>query len=266
MKADKPWLELLYKKYNHPKWIHPDPLEFVLKYSDPLDQEVVGLIASSLAYGRVQQILASVQSVIGPMGASPRQFILDTDGSDLASSFRSFKHRFTTAEELVGLLKGIKNILEEYGTLYECFRKYLRREHTSVIPALVPFVRQLRNGNFSYHSLLPLPEKGSACKRLHLFLRWMIRKDSVDPGSWEDISPSLLVVPLDTHMYRICSRLGMTYRKSADGKCAVEITENFRAICPDDPVKYDFALSRLGIRQEVFVLPDGTELNAWDPL
>ena len=266
MKADKFWLELLYNKYNHPKWIHPDPLEFVLKYSDPLDQEIVALIASSLAYGRVQQILASVQSVIGPMGASPRQFILDTNEVHWAGLFRNFKHRFTTPDELIGLLKGIKNILEKYGTLNECFRTHLDREHTSVIPALGPFVRQLRNGSLSYHSLLPLPEKGSACKRLHLFLRWMIRKDSVDPGPWEGISPSLLVIPLDTHMYRICSRLGMTCRKSADSKCAIEITDNFREICPEDPVKYDFALSRLGIRQEVFILPDGTELNAWGPL
>ncbi len=266
MVVNKSWLEPLYHKYNDPKWIHPDPLEFVHKYQNPFDQEIVGLIASCLAYGRVTQILTSVGSVLGPMGPSPREFILGTSEQQWAKQFKDFRHRFTTGTELVGLLRGIKGLVQDYGSLNEYFSEKVRQEPISIMPALGRFVIDLRQGDLSYNSLLPLPQKGSACKRLHLFLRWMIRSDQVDPGPWSGISPSLLMVPLDTHMYRICSRLGMTRRKSSDYKCTAEITQYFKVICPEDPVKYDFALSRLGIRQEIFVLPDGTELNAWGPL
>ncbi|HDM10049.1 MAG: TIGR02757 family protein [Deltaproteobacteria bacterium] len=261
MKAIKAWLDAIYHKYNHPRWIHPDPLEFVHRYGNHLDQEVVGLIASSLAYGRVTLILSSVESILQPMGISPRDFVLATDEHLWSTLYRDFKHRFTTVDHLIGLLRGVKKALSRYGTLGECFSLHMDKANPSIIHALGGFVRDLRNGETCYNSLLPLPEKGSACKRLHLFLRWMIRRDSVDPGPWEGISPSVLVIPLDTHMYRICSTLGMTSRKSADQKCAMEITEYFRNICPEDPVKYDFCLSRLGIRQEDFVMPEDSILN-----
>lgn len=262
MKPDKTWLDALYHKYNHPKWIHPDPLEFVHKYSNPLDQEVVGLIAAALAYGRVTLILSSVRAVLEPMGSSPRDFLLVTDEDSWSVLYKGFRHRFTTVEHLLALLGGMKRALGRYGSLGECFSSHMHNDRPAIINALAGFVRDLRDGEkFYYNSLLPLPEKGSACKRLHLFLRWMIRRDSVDPGPWEWISPSVLWIPLDTHMYRICSRLGMTCRKSADQKCAMEITEHFRNIYPEDPVRYDFCLSRLGIRQEHFVLPDGSILN-----
>jgi len=101
------------------------------------------------------------------------------------------------------------------------------------------------------NSLLPCPEKGSACKRYHLYLRWMVRKDAVDPGGWDGISASKLIVPLDVHMHRICMGLGLTSRAQADLKTALEVTQRFRAIVPEDPVRYDFALTRTGIRNDL---------------
>ena len=98
--------------------------------------------------------------------------------------------------------------------------------------------------------LLPSPSAGSACKRLNLFLRWMVRQDNVDPGGWDSVSPAKLIIPLDTHMHRIGRRLGLTPRRQADLRTAIEITEGFRGICPSDPVRYDFALTRLGIRRD----------------
>jgi len=252
VKPDKSWLEALYHKYNHPKWIHPDPLEFVHLYKSPLDQEIVGLIASSLAYGRVRQILASAESVLRPMGSSPRDFLLHSTERTWTKLFQNFRHRFTTAKELISLLKAIKGIIMRYGSLYESFLKGLSAEHDNVIPALSRFVQELISFDGRPSSLLPPPEKGSACKRLHLFLRWMVRKDRVDPGPWEQVSPRILVIPLDTHMFQQCSRMGMTRRKNANLTCALEITRHFQKICPEDPVKYDFALSRLGIRKETF--------------
>jgi uncharacterized protein (TIGR02757 family) len=102
------------------------------------------------------------------------------------------------------------------------------------------------------NSLVPLPERGSACKRLHLFLRWMVRQDRVDPGGWSDVPAAKLVAPLDIHMHRISCHLGLTRRKQADARAALEVTRAFRQISPNDPVRYDFALSRLGIRRDSF--------------
>lgn len=99
--------------------------------------------------------------------------------------------------------------------------------------------------------LIAIPCRGSACKRLHLFLRWMIRKDRVDPGGWEDIHPAGLIVPLDVHMHRICVNLGMTERKQPNLKTALEVTAAFKTVAPNDPVRYDFVLSRFGIRKDL---------------
>ncbi len=107
-----------------------------------------------------------------------------------------------------------------------------------------------KNSVSRFGHLVPSPEKGSACKRLLLYLKWMIRKDDVDPGGW-NLDPSKLVVPLDTHMYYITSKLGFTNRKSADLKTALEVTDVFKKISPNDPTKYDFALTRLGIKNEL---------------
>lgn len=245
------YLDELYHKYNHQKYISPDPLEFVWLYDDPLEREIVGLIASALAYGRVAQIKKSVSGVLEKMGTSPRAFIEDASRRHLLQVFEGFKHRFTTAFELADFILGIQQVISLHGSLKRCFTDFLESTHDSTIHALGAFVQELR-AHFpdGYNSLLPHPEKKSACKRLHLFLRWMVRRDNVDPGVWDGVSPSLLIIPLDTHMYSICSGLNMTCRAAADIKTAVEITSRFRNIIPGDPVKYDFALTRLGIRPD----------------
>jgi uncharacterized protein (TIGR02757 family) len=247
----RPKLEQLYAYYNSPEWIHPDPLEFVYQYHDLQDQELVGLVAASLAYGRVAQILRSVSSVLEKMGPSPYMFVKSATSTSLRRTFHDFKHRFTTGEELVILLLGIRRVIERYGSLYVCFLSGLGDNDETVLPALSFLVNELRSPfNGCSNSLLPLPQKGSACKRLNLFLRWMVRDDEVDPGGWCKVSPSKLVVPLDTHMHRICLLLKLTSRRHADMRTAMEITRAFRKIAPEDPVRYDFALTRLGIRTD----------------
>jgi uncharacterized protein (TIGR02757 family) len=139
-------------------------------------------------------------------------------------------------------------VLKEYGSLNECFVSGISRTDDTVMPALDVFLGKLKcTGGY----LIPLPHKGSACKRMHLYLRWMVRKDAVDPGGWKGISPAQLIVQLDTHMANIGVSLGMTRRKSANGAMALDITNAFRRISPDDPVKYDFALTRFGIRPDM---------------
>jgi len=241
-------LDFLYGKYNRRVFVQPDPLEFLYRYDDPLDREIVGLIASSLAYGRVAQILKSVSLVLEGMSPSPSNYIERSSAIKIAADFSEFKHRFTTGDELSEMLVGIKMVHEKYGSLHACFKEGFEEDSDTVIPALQKFTEELGDGfDCRKNSLLPEPERGSACKRLHLFLRWMVRSDEVDPGDWEGIPSSKLVVPLDTHMHRICRAIGLTKRGQADMRTAFEITESFRRIAPDDPVRYDFTLTRLGM-------------------
>ena len=244
--VSKERLEELYRKYNRRDCIHPDPLEFVLNYDDQSDREMVALIASSLAYGRVEQILRSVSSVLDAMGR-PSEFLAESDADSLGRQFGSFRHRFTTGDELVSFLLGIRGAIDKYGSLKGCFVAGYSLDDRDIFPALCNFVDSIRGQDDNRNSLLPSPQRGSACKRLNLFLKWMVRQDNIDPGGWSGINKSKLIIPLDTHMYRIGVAIGMTERKSTDLKTAREITDGFKAIEPSDPTKYDFALTRLGM-------------------
>ncbi|MCU0589044.1 MAG: TIGR02757 family protein [Syntrophobacteraceae bacterium] len=250
---NRPSLEALYLHYNRRELIHPDPLEFVHRYAEPVDREVVGLVAACLAYGRVRQILKSVSGVLDRLGPSPGRFLLGHSREEIDSALKDFRHRFTDGRELSALLGGVRDALLGFGSLEACFLSGCRSGDETVLQGLEHFCRRLRCAcpDELTGILLPRPVKGSACKRLHLFLRWMARKDDVDPGVWDGLSPSRLIVPLDTHMFRIARALGLTRRKQADLRAALEITEAFRALSPEDPVKYDFALTRLGIRDGV---------------
>ena len=242
-------LEELYGHFNRFEHIHPDPLEFVYHYDNKPDRELSGFIASALAYGRVQQILMSVRTVLNVMGPSPSLFLLEKSRADIREAFQLFKHRFTTGGTLSNLLEGLKKLIVEYGSLESCFLAGFSENDRNILPALTAFVRKIEKaGGRTMPMFLPSPDGGSACKRLNLFLRWMVRSDDVDPGVWQGIPASHLIVPLDTHMHRIAGAMGLTSRKQADMRCAIEITEAFSAIRPADPVRYDFALTRLGIK------------------
>jgi len=243
-------LEELYEKYNRREFVHPDPLEFLFDYDEAADREIVALVASSLAYGRVAQILKSISRVLERM-PSPREFLEKASHAALKKTFKGFKHRFTTGGEIAALLYGAGKAIGAYGSLHECFTAAVGSDSKNIFSALSVFTKELISpAGCGYNSLLPRPDAGSACKRLNLFLRWMVRRDGVDPGGWDRVSPSMLVVPLDTHMHRIGRALGLTKRKQAGMKTAIEITEALGKINPDDPVKYDFALTRLGIRDD----------------
>jgi uncharacterized protein (TIGR02757 family) len=248
---NKKKLEAFYRSCNCRKYVHPDPLEFLYTYSDPGDRELVGLIASSLAYGRVAQILKSVSTVLEPMGPSPCAFLRRSSPDALKSLYRAFKHRFSTGEELVELLLGARDALGDYGSLEECFLAGLGRQDDTIFQALCAFVKALGVSGSPNNSLLPLPERGSACKRLNLYLRWMVRQDDVDPGGWNRVPQSKLIIPLDTHMHKISLAMGFTGRRQADMRAAIEVTRAFQRFSPEDPVRYDFVLTRLGIRDDM---------------
>ena len=241
-------LDGLYEKYNHREFVHPDPLEFLYRYDDLRDREIAGIVSSSLAYGRVAQILKSVDIVLDRMKPSPYRFLLKTGPGQLEACFKGFKHRFTTGSEIAGLLTAAGKMISDSGSLNSAFLENYDSRDDNIIPASLGFCK-----NFSIFSknsccsLIPSHTGKSAFKRLNLFLRWMVRDDSVDPGGWKGIAASKLIIPLDTHMHRISLHLGLTGRKQADMKTAVEITESFKNIEKNDPIRYDFALTRIGI-------------------
>ena len=247
-------LETLYRTYNKREYVHPDPLEFLYNYENPADREVVGLIASSLAYGSVWQILKAVQTVLDRMPV-PAEFVAGTSKSRLIKIFSDFKYRFNTGEDISALLYGIGRVIKKHGSLEKCFKSGITNGDDSVISGLGTLVDEIvlgsGGGDKCFYQLLPHPSRKSACKRLNLYLRWMVRRDDVDPGGWYTVGSEKLLVPIDVHMFRICRALGLTARGNADLRTSMEITGNFRKINPADPVKYDFAITRLGIRDEL---------------
>lgn len=248
MKADKEYLEGIYRIFNRPEFIHPDPLEFVYRYKTARDRETAGFIAAALAYGDVRQILKSVNKVLKPMGGSPYGWLLKTGEKELAGTFSSFRHRFTSGAELSVFLLNLKAALEHSGSLEEFFLRHYRSGDETVAESVYSFVNGF-NSKACAPTLTPCPEKKSSFKRLNLFLRWMARSDAVDPGVWKAVPPAKLIVPLDTHMFRAARELGLTARSGTSMRTALEITAGFRRVSPADPVRYDFALTRAGMRK-----------------
>ncbi len=246
-------LEKLYALYNKKEYVHPDPLEFLYCYKDVKDREIVALIASALAYGNVKQILKSVSKALEPMAPSPSIFLKNASCDFLEKTYGNFKHRFADGKSFAALLFGIKGVIEKFCSLNQCFCEGMDDKEFAIVKGMSFLARNLNAQKNKPGHLIPLPEKGSACKRMNLFLRWMVRKDAVDPGGWIGILPSALIIPLDTHMRNISLLLGFTKRKTADIKTAFEITSVFKAINPKDPVKYDFALTRFGIRDDMSI-------------
>lgn len=248
-------LERLYTKYNRRELIKPDPLQFVYNYPDRSDMEIVAFLAAVLAYGKVRHIEKSLTNLLARVGDSPSEFVLNFDKKNRAR-LRDFRHRFTTGDDISDLLALLKKVLKQYGSIENVFVRGHNTGDKNVIPALSNFSDSLldiygkfrrRGVNRGLGYLLPSPAGGSACKRLNLFLRWMVRNDRVDPGLWKTIDKAKLIVPVDVHMGRLCRILGLHDQRTVSLSAAVNITKSFAEIEPDDPVKYDFALSRIGI-------------------
>jgi len=240
-------LEGLYKKYNHKKFIPPDPLQFVYRYKKTEDMEIAGFLAAMFAYGAVEQIEKFLTSLLGKMGDSPAKFIKNFSAKD-KKLFKSMKYRFNTGEDIIRLLEILKKVLIRYGSMENLFLAGYRGSDENIIPAATKFIQSLNGKNSAgLKFLISDPAKGGTCKRLFLFLRWMVRNDEVDTGLWKKIDKSKLVVPVDVHIGRLSGILGLHKRKTMNLKAAAEITSGFAEICPQDPVKYDFALCRIGI-------------------
>lgn len=260
MKSLKTYLNRLYRTFDL-KFLSPDPLEFVHKFKRPEDQEAAGIIASSLAYGQVERILASIGNVMERMKNQPYRFIINFNPKRDAKIFDGFVHRFNNGADIACLIYFAQQMIEESGSIGKFFLKGYNPKDVNIKNALISFAERVLSldssaiygrknlpMNAGVRFFFPSPKDGSPCKRLNLYLRWMVRSgDNLDFGIWKDIHPSKLITPLDTHVARISKNIGLTTKKGPDWKMAEEITENLKKLDPEDPVKYDFALCRLGI-------------------
>jgi len=235
-----------------------DPVDCVHRYGDPRDQEIAGLVAASLAFGNAVAARRSIDRVLTALGPEPAKTVAAANEAELRRRLRGFVHRIYRGEHLASVLWRTGDLLREHGTLGNAFAGFHRATDGDFREALARFADALR-GDTSSRSLRHLisdPRAGSACKRLVLFARWMVRPaDGVDLGLWR-IAPSELVMPVDTHIHRISRNLGLTDRRSASWATAKEITAALRKFDPDDPVKYDFALCHFGISRDCPSRPD----------
>lgn len=249
-------LERLYGDFNHADAI-ADPVHLVRRYAEPADREIVGFCAAALAFGRVASVLDAIERLLVVMGPAPSTFVRDLDPADVVT-FAPLGHRWTRGIDLLALLWVVNRMLDEAGSI-EGFFVGGHDEHaadlSSTIESFSERARVIdvapvygagpdRRGVWYF---FPQPSAGSACKRLNLFLRWMVRHDEVDMGVWTAIEPAQLIVPLDTHVIRVGQCLGLTRYRSPGWRMAAEITASLRQIDPIDPVRYDFSLCHLGM-------------------
>jgi uncharacterized protein (TIGR02757 family) len=248
-----------------------DPLSFCRRYQAPEDREVVGMIAACFAYGNVKIILKNLDRIFGAMGDSPRRFIERFEPAEGNRLFAGFKHRFNDARDLCALLLACRIMLQEAGSIEGWMLRFHDERREDVTETLAGFAGAVKKLDLSpvfrrksvpddsyFPFFFPSPATGSACKRMCMYLRWMVRPDDgIDLGLWKGITPSKLVVPVDAHIQRICRFLGFTDRKQADWRMATEITASLRQLDPTDPVKYDFSLCHLGISEGC----DGKDLS-----
>jgi len=265
MRKSKKELALLRNKLNyHYRYfdkskISPDPLEFPKRFTLKKDIELSAFISSIFAYGNVVQIIKFLEIIHKIMGEDVYNFIKQYDFRKNSHPFTGLKYRFFTEADIHALFKVLNIIVNEYGSLKKLFLLYYFEEEINIKYSLDKFSKNIID-IWSHHELVshgakfmfPYPAKGSTCKRMNLFLRWMVRNDELDFGLWNEIPTSKLVIPVDTHIATISRALGLTHTKSVNWRMAEEITENLKIFNKFDPVKYDFALCHIGMRKIKF--------------
>ena len=238
-----------------------DPVRFVHRYDDPVDREIAGFLASGFAYGNVRSVLRTVGSVLEMMGPHPGEFVAGFDPRRDGRVFRGFFHRWNNGRDLSVLLWILGRLIGDYGSLEAAVAAGMREGDSTVAGGLDGFASAaLGLGHERFYSredlrsrrgvryFFPRVADQSACKRLNLYLRWMVRPaDGIDCGVWTKIRPSQLVIPLDTHLARISRYIGLTEYATPGWRMAEDVTRSLRRLDPDDPIRYDFALCHLGI-------------------
>jgi uncharacterized protein (TIGR02757 family) len=256
--ALKKKLDRFYREFDFQNRIKHDPIAIPRRFSRPEDIEIAAFIASSFAYGKVDLFRPVIESILRSCGKRPAEFLVNFSLKKEKKYFEGLYYRFNKEKDILCFIYLITKALKEYGTMKDLFNHSYKPEDDdirnglegvtdifSTVDTTPVYGRNLRPSGL--RQLLPSPRTGSACKRMNLFLRWMVRKKDIDFGVWDNIPPSKLIIPLDTHIARISRCLGLTERKSSNWKTAREITTSLKKLDPQDPLKYDFALCHQGI-------------------
>ena len=237
-----------------------DPIHIVRRFQDPADREVVGFCASALAFGRVASVLQSIERLLVLMGPSPARFVRDFEPRRQRAAFNGLVHRWTRGEDLVALIVIMQQMLAR-GSI----EAYFLEGYDPAAPDLSAALESFSNRALAIDQkdaykdrvchpgvayFFPRPSSGSGCKRLNLFLRWLVRNDAVDFGLWTRVPAAKLIIPLDTHVIRVGRCLRLTRYTSPGWKMAADITESLRKLDPVDPAKYDFSLCHIGMANQ----------------
>lgn len=267
-----PFLEETYDLYHKADYLSTDPLLNVHRFKDKKDREIVAFFSAFLAYGNVTQINKSIAKLLVAMDNQPYDFIYNLDNCAAGELLNGFKHRFTDEEDILYICFALQKIYRSYGSLEDLFLSGYNERNTDLQNAAAHFIdffsssdaavqgrNEIMRQKSSFKHFLPSPARGSACKRLWLFLRWVCRPDDgIDLKIWSRVPHSKLLMPIDTHIFRIGKNLGLITTSTPNQRAALEMTENLRKLNPADPIKYDFSLCRIGILKQC---PSKSELK-----
>lgn len=252
----KAFLDAKVAQYNQPGFIADDPVSIPHRFSRLQDIEIAGFVAAVLAWGQRKTIIKKCEAFFELMDNDPYQFVLNHQESDL-KPFEHFKHRTFNGTDALYFISLFRHHYQNYESLEDAFLMSADLEAVDVETHLTGFYNyffSMPDFPIRTQKHIASPAKNSACKRLVMFLRWMVRRDNrgVDFGVWKRIKPTQLVCPCDIHVDRVARKLGLITRKQTDWKTAQELTGNLRKFDPKDPVKYDFALFGLGVEEQFY--------------
>lgn len=243
----KAFLDRKLRQHKNPRFIQDDPLSVPHRFSLPQDQEIAGFFAAVFAWGNRTSILQKCRDLMDRMDGAPHAFCLNASPVELKRLLQ-FRHRTFTADDLLYFVEFFRMHYHEHTSLESAFTAGMQKIDVTVEQGLnhfkeyffqLPHLRRTQKH-------ISAPKQGSACKRINMFLRWMVRNDGIDLGIWKNISPAQLVCPLDLHVSRVAKKFGLIDRPNADWTSALQLTERLREFDPADPVKYDFALFAMG--------------------
>lgn len=254
MQDQKQYLDDLVDHFNRPDFIPADPIALPHQFTRRADIEIVGFWVATLAWGNRTTILNKGRELIELMDGAPYDFILNHEEADRAR-FEPWKHRTFQYLDTLYFLEFLQQHYRQHDSLESAFTRYLPADSADVGPALRGFHEyffSLPDAPQRTRKHVATPARNSRCKRLNMFLRWMVRQDDrgVDFGLWTGIRPDQLLMPLDVHVERIARQLGLLRRKQCDWRAVVELTDALRRYDPADPVRYDFALFGLGVLEK----------------
>lgn len=244
----KEFLDQKVVEFNQASFIEQDPISIPHKYHEQADIEIVGFIVATISWGNRKSILASGEKLMRIMGDSPYDFVMNFDVNSDYARRAHFVHRTFNTDDFVYFITRLQHLYSNVNSLEDCF---VTNEHEKDMwNGIVKFRNLFFDGDTSSRTQKHVsnPLQNSACKRIHMFLRWMVRRDGeVDFGLWKKLNPSQLLCPLDVHSGTVARNLGLLLRTQNDGKATDELTEALRKFDAKDPIKYDFALFGLGV-------------------